>query len=96
MDLQADVPPTHLCRIIDLAELINKVQHGHISQDVVPFAVVVENVLHGEITGIVHHKSQAGCEGDSGREMNRKVTLSTFLAPTQNTNRKSQPQFLFV
>lgn len=90
------MPPTHLGRIVDLAELIDEVQHRHISQDVVPFTVVVENVLHGEITGIVHDKSQAGSEGDGGREMDREVTLSAFLAPTQNTNNKSQARLPFV
>jgi hypothetical protein len=36
---------TYLCGVIDLAELVDEMQHGHISQHVVPLAVVIKDVL---------------------------------------------------
>lgn len=75
---------THLCRKVNLSELIDKVQHGHISQDVVPFAVIVKDILQSEIARVVDDKAQAGSERDGCREVDREVSLSALLAPTQN------------
>lgn len=77
--------PTYLRRIVNLAELIDKVQHGDIAQHVVPFTVIIEYILQGEIARIVDDESQAGGEWDRGREVDIEVSLSAFLAPTQNT-----------
>jgi hypothetical protein len=68
--------------------LIDKVQHRHIPQNVVPFAVVVKDVLQREITGIIDDESQAGRKRDGRREVNREVSLSTLLASTQYAARK--------
>jgi hypothetical protein len=63
------------------------VQHWHIPQNVVPFTVVVKDVLQREITGIIDDKPQAGRKRDGRRKVDREVSLSTLLASTQNAAR---------